>query len=472
VKKMRRLTLVLLMIVLWVSPVSAVDVLIPKDKAVIDTETVLVIGTGEPGSTVRVAVTGGGKARRTVARAGPRGQFSVSVRLEPGLNTLQLGGTARDIFAPGKKDRAPKGFARQRLHGGNISNCEDCHHPDMAVRGGGYPGVCLNCHVVEPQNPDFKGRFEDDRHFRASGSKCGKCHDPHGATDPKLLLAASEELCGTCHGAQEIPQDIHAAFEEGGCATCHDPHVSGYPSQLASTVQALCRECHDEVFTGGHGEELEECVMCHDPHAKMGGGLARGEFGEKCGECHEEVSDHASVHPAMEEGCETCHQPHSSEQRGMLRADQAELCGECHDAAEPGPREALHEAAETCTDCHGPHGGSNDKYLTASVPELCVECHEDPRENGSEIHPALEDGCLACHNPHTGYALGLLQEPETRICAECHDDLAAEGPHSEDLAGQGCVCCHEPHASDTNHFLREEAASFLENRKPCISNIQ
>ena len=177
--------------------------------------------------------------------------------MAPGLNHLRVGNRRLEVFSVQGASRAPGRFEPLRVHAGDISNCKDCHKAGLAVRGGGYPGVCLNCHVVEAQNPGHDGEAADNRHFRSAGAKCGKCHDPHGTGDPKLLLGSSEQLCGNCHGQWEGGADAHPAYEEGGCAACHEPHFSGYGKQLSGTFPGVCQEGHEQG-TGAAANEHKD----------------------------------------------------------------------------------------------------------------------------------------------------------------------------------------------------------------------
>jgi predicted CXXCH cytochrome family protein len=57
------------------------------------------------------------------------------------------------------------------------------------------------------------------------------CHDPHGQTNPALLVATGEALCFRCHTEADALKHLtmHAAgggafLREKGCLHCHDPH--------------------------------------------------------------------------------------------------------------------------------------------------------------------------------------------------------------------------------------------------------
>ncbi len=447
----------LLFAVLLATASHGADLLLPKEKSVLAGDTVLVLGKARPGEKVPVRLTAGGKAQEGAATAAADGVLKFSLPLQDGLNRVEVAGRSVEVFAAKGGASAPAGFRPQRVHAGDVSKCGDCHEPSMAVRQGGYPGVCTNCHIVSAQNSAFKGAIEDDRHFRASGRRCGRCHDPHGANDAQLLVDGSTQLCGQCHGVQTGTKDLHAAFDEGGCVACHDPHFSGYPSQLVRPLTEVCGSCHSEVLDQGHGSDLEECATCHDPHGTQGKALARGSFAERCGECHDGVGQEKHPHPALEEGCEACHDPHSAKKGAMLQGPVAAVCGECHDQAQADTGQVRHEAADACTDCHGAHGGENDKYLVARGDALCLECHDDPREGRATVHAALEEGCLACHDPHAGSPGGILVRAQKQVCLDCHDDPSERAGHPATGADTRCSSCHDPHGADQPQLLRADA---------------
>ncbi|RMG90726.1 MAG: hypothetical protein D6708_08015, partial [Candidatus Dadabacteria bacterium] len=233
-------------LVLAAGAAGATEFLQPPDKVVVDGKSVLVLGRAEQGKPVPITVEAGGKSRTVEADKLPKGRFFAAIALAPGLNRIEIAGKVREVFRTADGLRPPAGFGPLRVHAGTIVRCSDCHLSDMALKGGGFPDVCISCHVIESQNPEFRDDPLADRHFRSAGARCGKCHDPHGAGNPKLLLADTQKLCARCHGDRGTMEGIHPAFEEGSCAACHDPHFSGFPNQLKGRVPEVCAACHDE----------------------------------------------------------------------------------------------------------------------------------------------------------------------------------------------------------------------------------
>ncbi len=492
----RLLRVVLAAALVSASAAGATELIQPPDRVAVRDNHVLVFGSDRPGSKVMIQVEAGGKTRAAEADKLPGGRFFAAIALAPGRNRITVAGKTREVYRLAEGESPPEGFRPLEVHAGSLLRCSNCHLSDFAIKGGGYPDVCLTCHTIESQNPAFRDDPLADRHFRSAGVRCGKCHDPHASGNPNLLLADTQKLCARCHGDRGTMEGIHPAFEEGSCAACHDPHFSGYPNQLKGTVPQVCAECHDEgtdvpadqvhppVAEGracatchdphaggnsllraplprlcakchadqvakGHGEDLAECTQCHDPHGDVEQTLARGDFSQQCAECHDDVGTEPVRHDALDEGCPTCHAPHTPRDK-RLKADQPELCADCHEVPEASGDRALHPALEDgCTGCHGPHGGAQEKLLAQGPPDLCLDCHDDPRENGKEIHPALEEGCFACHDPHVGFFPGVLAAPQSELCTECHEIE----PHAPEA--KPCSSCHDPHASDEPHFLRK-----------------
>ena len=465
---------------LWGDSAMALEILSPRDGVSVAGDSVILIGSGATGSRVEWEAVGDTGRKQGAAKALSSGGFGGAVSLLPGRNRLRVGSREVEVFSVQKGAGAPDGFRPLRVHAGDISNCKDCHKVDLAVLGGGYPGVCLNCHVLEAENPKYAGEATDDRHFNSAGVKCGKCHDPHGSADPKLLLGSSQELCGTCHGRREEVAEAHPAYEEGGCMACHAPHFSGYDNQLSRTLPGVCQECHeqgtggsahepvtddasctnchdvhgangtmtpvsapalctrchDDVLEGGHGGELEDCLGCHDPHGD--GGRVRATVSGTCTECHDGVADGQTVHPALEEGCDTCHSPHRDDNVARARVG----CGECHDLGADQELASLHGRLKlspgSCSACHPAHAARGDKLLL-----------------GKPHFPLSQGKCTACHTAGGG---DFADVPADR-CRTCHSserDLTAAGATLHDPVAEGeCATCHRPHLGSAG-LLRNE----------------
>ena len=306
-------------------------VVMPKDRAVVNGDKLLIFGKGEPSRKLTVQIENSAGNQEGEIGCDAQGQFKFQLRLKAGVNRIRVGGVQREVFLPAPGIPQPEGFLPLYLHTGAAQPCETCHGPDGKIVGGGYPDVCLQCHVIEAANPKYRGPLTEERHFQVSGSQCGKCHDPHGERDMSLLRGPIANLCGQCHGDHGPPGSLHGAFEEGSCMACHDAHVSGFPKLLIQPLPGVCTDCHDEAASGpgDHPDALTDCVGCHDPHGKAGSGLVRKRLDDRCLECHDAVADGQTVHPALDEGCSACHHPHRDDD--LARA--ATSCDQCHELA-------------------------------------------------------------------------------------------------------------------------------------------
>ncbi len=378
---------------------ASVRVLVPWDRTVVAEDTVLVLGTAPRGTRIPWSAESSSGRVEDHVRADWGDVFEIFLILDPGLNVIRVGDQMLRVFYDDGSAPVPRGFRTVHAHAGDVSRCSDCHDPlSMELLEGGYPGVCLACHVVVSSNPDNPRGPEGDLHFQKAIARCGGCHRAHASDDPKLLRQDRVSVCTRCHAGRGLERGRHVAGQEGGCAVCHDPHYSGYPSSLLEGLPALCGRCHGEGAAAGR------------PHAPVRSGQA----------------------------CSTCHDPHGPG-RDLLRADPAELCSRCHARA---AGEGHGPSLGPCTACHDPHGGP-DRLGAADA--ICRRCHGDVGR-GETVHPALDEGCQTCHDPHRGGD----REAARASCPSCHDTAQGElaGLHGYLALPPGsCGACHPPHAS-------------------------
>lgn len=179
-------------------------------------------------------------------------------------------------------------------------SCLSCHqiHPggkgSGKFRGAGVrPGKdlydgCYKCH------PEVRGQMRSpSRHPVMEGKMtCGSCHDPHGAAEGMLKTEMRKnDLCYSCHPAQQGPFVFQHMPVEEDCTTCHKPHGSVADNLLAQTEPFLCLQCHDAHFHAGlQGDPA--------PTRVIGGATRKNPFGEqgwkyafltRCTQCHRAV---------------------------------------------------------------------------------------------------------------------------------------------------------------------------------------
>ncbi len=472
-----RLIALPLLLFLATAAAGSTEILVPADRVLLKQDALMILGVAPRRTIVPWVVEGPGGKQTGEVRADWGDLFEIFVILDPGLSRVTVGGTERQVFyAPGD-EKPPAGFAPQRVHGGDISRCDACHHPlDLKLKDGGYPGACLTCHIVVAQNPAYTGDPRKDGHFRTVVGTCKNCHEPHVGTRPSLLKGTAQELCGACHGPKAPPGARHGSE---GCVACHDPHFSGYPRALKGTVPGVCHGCHDQgakvpanlvhppatpggsrscrtchdphgtapallqsrsqdlcgachapVLREGHGPKLAQCGQCHDSHQARGKGLLKPTVSEACRSCHGAVAQGKTVHAAVEDGCTACHRPHRPGDRARAQAS----CSRCHDLAKDAELGALHGSlsipSEKCGGCHPPHAADQDRLLRAP------------------LHAPLPQGkCSACHGGGAERSVAVV-EPAAR-CRMCHPfegELKAQGAKLHDPVAEGeCLTCHDPH---------------------------
>lgn len=461
------------------------QVLVPRDKSVLRESNLTILGTAPRGTDVRWSIERKSGKEQGQVKADWGDLFELFVVLEPGVNRVRVGDRTVEVFYAVGQGPVPQGFSAQRVHSGDVSRCDDCHDSlNMRLREGGYPGVCLACHVVVSANPANTKPARDDAHFRAAIANCGRCHEAHVSGDAKLLRGATVSLCGQCHSSQTRGKDAHPAFEEGQCVACHDPHYSGYPKDLQEPLPGLCHRCHDngkatgsakphppmvqkgacrqchephssaphllkdtpaascgvchgEVLKRGHKRDLADCSRCHDAHLPMGSGMLKKGVDAACGECHEGVGQGKTVHAALEEGCGSCHDPHSDQDR----QGAGKSCSNCHDVAGEQVLSDLHGnlavPPEACPSCHQPHASPTDRLL-----------------RGKPHDPLARRQCSACHG--AGIERSIKVDDVAGRCRMCHKLESGDPSRPHDPVAKGkCTVCHDPHLANQRAFLRK-----------------
>jgi len=142
--------------------------------------------------------------------------------------------------------------------------------------------ACLDCH---------SGKGVSDWHastHAAAGLSCSDCHTIHGHANP-------QDSCKGCH--QEVYAQLqlpsHHPIREGKltCASCHDPHASTEGQlRTAQRVNDLCFTCHqaqEGPFIFEHDPVVEDCRLCHVPHGAVANNLLQANEPTLCLQCHD-----------------------------------------------------------------------------------------------------------------------------------------------------------------------------------------
>lgn len=116
----------------------------------------------------------------------------------PGRYALSVPAASAVNFQIGKGS-PPSGWSRAYVHppipaAGGSSPCNGCHAmPGDRLDSARYPDSC-RCHGESAVQLAHK-------HVVPPLTRCAMCHDPHGATRARLLVAPKEKLCIRCHAA-------------------------------------------------------------------------------------------------------------------------------------------------------------------------------------------------------------------------------------------------------------------------------
>jgi DmsE family decaheme c-type cytochrome len=165
------------------------------------------------------------------------------------------------------------------------SACTDCHsvmtaHSERNLLA--RPTVletCAGCHIREVR----QHQFSFSRMPVLEGKMtCTNCHNPHGSTSERLLVAATvNEVCFACHAERRGPFLWEHAPVTESCLNCHDPHGSRNGAMLIRPQPRLCQQCH---------------VQSRHPSDPQRVSATRFLMGRQCTNCHTNI--HGSNHPS------------------------------------------------------------------------------------------------------------------------------------------------------------------------------
>lgn len=163
----------------------------------------------------------------------------------------------------GKKNWFSMQFVHGPMTIGGCTLCHDPHGENNRYQliEEGALKLCLTCHG---DKEGLVAEKAVDRmpyvHGVIAGEGCVICHDPHATDQQFMLKKPINELCSGCHpgiaaltGGHPLPNHPVAAPRERlrpgrelTCSSCHDPHGSTNPLMLIQSPLAgrLCRECH------------------------------------------------------------------------------------------------------------------------------------------------------------------------------------------------------------------------------------
>jgi predicted CXXCH cytochrome family protein len=257
--------------------------------------------------------------------------------------------------------------------------CVECHKPDgpnFARQHAGYPVAkanCVSCH--NPHGSNTAGILFDTVHAPVAAKRCSQCHDAATSPDPFKTRRPGYELCRACHSAMMNEafgkNRIHwPLVDQTGCMHCHEPHAATQKKLLKADEASLCGSCHKDTMAWQATLAAKEA----QEKAAAKGRPQRGTF----------VHD-----PIQQGACSTCHLSHASDGSYLMRqASIIDGCGTCHDWLKHNSHPMGDKYADSrnknltmdCLSCHRAHGTGYRYMITfPTTTDLCVQCHKQFR---------------------------------------------------------------------------------------------
>ncbi len=237
-------------------------------------------------------------------------------------------------------------------------SCADCHgahsivpisDPESVLYKAKEPGVCLKCHLDNPQVREQVGV--------SAGFIADYKNSIHGVTLAKGDLRAPS--CSSCHGAHDMAlggnQSSHVSKFRipDTCGQCHANIVKVYSESIHGTALKAgnqgapnCTDCHGEhqIFApkdersrvSGKNVSARVCAVCHSSVMLTEKyGLASQRFASFEDSFHGLASKEGIVQVA---NCASCHgyhsiKPSSDPTSSINKANLAATCGKCHQGA-------------------------------------------------------------------------------------------------------------------------------------------
>ena len=184
--------------------------------------------------------------------------------------------------------------------------CESCHGPGASHSNPDNVGkiiglgpkastplekknsTCLECHA-NGKRALWKGSIHESR-----GLSCTNCHSNHSGNPSGLTKPTQAETCTQCHKQikSQINKPSHHPIREGkvNCSDCHNPHgTTSEKNIIANSVNEQCYKCHAEKrgpFLWEHAPATENCLTCHTPHGSAHDKLLVAKRPYLCQRCH------------------------------------------------------------------------------------------------------------------------------------------------------------------------------------------
>ena len=123
--------------------------------------------------------------------------------------------------------------------------CHSVHNPKVEkaqLKAASITETCVTCHKTEVSKLQRFGHMP----VREGKMECTSCHNPHGATNVRMLKVGNSisETCVSCHTEKRGPFLWDHAPVREACSTCHDAHGSNNERMLVAKPPMLCQRCH------------------------------------------------------------------------------------------------------------------------------------------------------------------------------------------------------------------------------------
>jgi predicted CXXCH cytochrome family protein len=273
-----------------------------------------------------------------------------------------------------------------------------------------------------------------------------------------------------CHDKKIVSgKFVHGPVAVGGCTMCHNPHQSDFPRMLPAAGNDVCFSCHTdkaEAFKGKkfvHKPVAEKCTNCHSPHSgdykynfKVDGSQ------DLCFTCHTDKKEwiakvqvkHGGL--ATDRKCLACHDPHVSDHPKQLMQEPMDTCFMCHDQQLDTPDGKIMDMKKylaenhdhhgpikqkDCSGCHNPHGSNNFRILKRYFPPLFYAAFDLKNY----------DLCFGCHEKTL-----VLDSRTTTLTGFRNGDQNLHYLHvNKPVKGRTCRACHDAHATNNPKHIRD-----------------
>lgn len=302
--------------------------------------------------------------------------------------------------------------------------------------------------------------------YSATTDACAGCHRTHTAPAARLLLAASPDLCFTCHGTTGTGADTNVMdgvyLERDGIV---ETPVEGAPNHglkgggfqqalmdtdvLTTTTAVLIPTTSSHIFDGSAGTAWGNgtigsgpgaigfglsCVSCHDPHGSDAYRILRPIPTDSGAATTVTVTDETDKTYTVNDTDNF----YISQNYGVQGSELAAWCSQCH--------------TRYLASSGSGHTDSGDPIFTfrhSTINVSCVSCHVAHGSSATAVGYAgavpWPDGSTI---PNEDARSSLLRLDNRGVCYFCHFD--ADGNF-----GGACNACHgQPPAtgSHTTHF--------------------